>query len=169
MTVHRLAPAPVFQQAVRYFPLPSVSVAVQNEAGEILFVRRKNNPAKGEWWLPGGRIMNGETVARALDRILRDETGLTAAVVAISSEYSEELWDTSQFDAEDWQRYGPGTTCVHYLGIPAYATVQGTPAVVLDDQSSEVLWTAALPCRHPLLVAYFRMLERMGHRLLDID
>ncbi len=159
------APASAFRQSVRYFPLPSVSAAIQNEAGEILYVMRKNNPAKGLWWLPGGRILNGETVADALARVLRDETGLDGEVVAVSPEYSEELWSTEGFDAEDWQRYEPDTEFIHYLGISAYVKVEGTPTIILDDQSSQVLWSKTLPHEHPLLVAYFDALARMGHEL----
>lgn len=41
-------------------PVPSVNVAVINDAGEILMIRRAGN---GNWALPGGAINLGESVA----------------------------------------------------------------------------------------------------------
>ena len=41
--------------------VPAVNVAVVNDAGEILLIRRTDN---GNWALPGGAIDLGESVAR---------------------------------------------------------------------------------------------------------
>jgi len=45
--------------------VPAVSVAVINEAGDLLLIRRTDN---GNWALPGGAIDLGESVAQAAVR-----------------------------------------------------------------------------------------------------
>jgi hypothetical protein len=43
---------------------------------EALLVERGTHPAKGIWWLPGGRLFKGETFFDGAKRKARDETGL---------------------------------------------------------------------------------------------
>ncbi|MBN1537893.1 MAG: NUDIX hydrolase [Anaerolineales bacterium] len=64
-----------------YFPDPKVAAAVLVERkGEILLVRRANNPGKGLWTLPAGFIDAGEDPARAAERECMEETGLHVRV-----------------------------------------------------------------------------------------
>jgi len=44
---------------------------------EALLVERSTEPAKGLWWLPGGRLLKGETFFVAAVRKAKEETGLT--------------------------------------------------------------------------------------------
>ncbi|MDN5748825.1 MAG: NUDIX domain-containing protein [Pseudonocardia sp.] len=45
--------------------------------GRLLLVRRGNEPGRGRWSVPGGRVEAGEDDAAALVREMREETGLT--------------------------------------------------------------------------------------------
>jgi len=164
-TPHR-APLDVFKQAVRHFPLPSINLVVRNAHGEYLFVKRLNNPTKGEWWVPGGRILNGETAMEAARRVLREETGVDISEFVVSSEYIEELWGVDGFDADDWNNYDPKTSCVHYWATVAYAELSQEQTIHLDSQSSEARWSAQLLSDHPGLRQYFELLERMGVKLI---
>lgn len=53
-----------------------VGAVVHDGAGQLLLVRRANEPGRGRWSLPGGRVEPGESDASALVRELREETGL---------------------------------------------------------------------------------------------
>lgn len=50
--------------------------AVVVHDGSLLVVRRGHGPAAGEWSVPGGRVEWGETLAEAVVREVREETGL---------------------------------------------------------------------------------------------
>jgi len=45
---------------------------------------RRNRPADGYWFVPGGRIRKGETLDRAFDRISRSELGLAITPASAS-------------------------------------------------------------------------------------
>lgn len=66
--------------------VPSVNVAVINEAGELLLIRRSDN---GNWALPGGGVDIGESVSGAAVRETREETGIACEITGLSGIYSD--------------------------------------------------------------------------------
>jgi 8-oxo-dGTP diphosphatase len=64
-------------------PQLAVSAAIFRE-GKVLLVRRARSPAKGFYSLPGGRVEFGESLATALHREVREETGLTIEIVSLA-------------------------------------------------------------------------------------
>jgi len=70
-------------QEVRYEnPVPAATALVLNEQRQLLLGRRKNDPQKGHWCLPGGFIEQGESMEQAALRELKEETGLDGAIVS---------------------------------------------------------------------------------------
>lgn len=63
------------------FPCPRPSChAVIVEGGRVLLIERAHEPYQGFWGMPGGAVELGETVAEALCREVREETGLEVEV-----------------------------------------------------------------------------------------
>ena len=57
-------------------PMLTADCMVTNLQGEILLVRRGNDPFKGCWALPGGFMEMDETIEHCAVRELEEETGL---------------------------------------------------------------------------------------------
>lgn len=53
-----------------------VGAVVHDAEGRLLLVQRANDPGRGQWSLPGGRVEAGESDASAVARELHEETGL---------------------------------------------------------------------------------------------
>lgn len=50
-------------------------------AGRLLVVRRRNEPSRGRWCEPSGRVDDGESSEQACVREVREETGLDVRVI----------------------------------------------------------------------------------------
>lgn len=67
-----------------YPPLPIVAVgAVVFRAGKVLLVRRKREPSRGLWSLPGGVVKLGEGLREAVAREVKEECGIAVKVGAV--------------------------------------------------------------------------------------
>ncbi len=65
-----------FAQVVRLTPLVSIDLVVRSADNRVLVGRRTHEPAKGVFFVPGGRISKNETRAGAFCRISKAELGL---------------------------------------------------------------------------------------------
>ena len=63
--------------------------AVIIENGKILLIKRKGEPFKGGWALPGGHVEYGERVEDAMVREAKEETGLDVEPDKIVGVYSD--------------------------------------------------------------------------------
>ncbi len=70
-------------------PRIAVDAVIINKKGEILLIKRKNEPYKGYWALPGGFVEYGEKVEEALKREIKEETGLKAKKIELVGVYSD--------------------------------------------------------------------------------
>lgn len=64
-----------FTTVIDSTPLVSIDLVVENEKGSILLGLRTNKPAKGFWFVPGGRILKNETMNAAFKRLTMQELG----------------------------------------------------------------------------------------------
>lgn len=65
-----------FKSIVSKAPLVSIDLLVRNSSGQVLLGQRLNRPAQGFWFVPGGRILKGESIASAFKRLTVNELGV---------------------------------------------------------------------------------------------
>jgi colanic acid biosynthesis protein WcaH len=84
-------------------PIVSVDLLVRYDGGLILG-KRTNEPAKGYWFMPGGRVHKNETRSEAVHRIGNDELGLDIEIVESLGAF-EHLYGTSDVSSIDTKHY----------------------------------------------------------------
>ena len=70
-------------------PLLAVDIVVLDAAGQLLMIRRRCEPFRGQFALPGGFVDIGETVEQAASRELMEETHLKARTLRLVGVYSD--------------------------------------------------------------------------------
>lgn len=104
-------------------PFVGVGAVVLN-GGRVLLARRGNPPRAGDWSLPGGAQMIGETVFEAACREVREETGLDVEVLGVV-----DVVDSITRDADGRVRY-------HYTLVDVVAEAAGDAATAGDDAAA---------------------------------
>lgn len=101
---------------------------------ECLLVQRASEPVKGVWWLPGGRLLKGETFFDAARRKAKQETGLDQVQPIQVLGIWNTFFPTSHWDTETTK----GTQTVN----PVVLVELEEPGadVVLDDTSEKFRW-----------------------------
>ena len=60
-------------------PVVAVGGVVLAPGPRVLLVQRDTAPLLGQWTVPGGRVRGGESIAAAVEREVREETGVRVA------------------------------------------------------------------------------------------
>jgi len=146
-----------FAAIVRLTPLVSIDLIIRETGGRILLGRRVNEPARGVYFVPGGRITKNESRAQAFRRVCRNELGRECSM--------EEARFLGTFDhiypTNALNLPGFGT---HYV-VLAFELVRPLDYWILPpDQHADFVWfTEAEILRHPEVhentKAYFRSLD----------
>ena len=90
--------------------IPCVGAVVRDERGRLLLVRRGNEPGRGLWSVPGGRIEPGETPQQALVREVLEETRLAVVPDALAGIVERDAPGGGVFVIEDFfAQLEPGT------------------------------------------------------------
>ncbi|MDP2628881.1 MAG: NUDIX domain-containing protein [Nanoarchaeota archaeon] len=74
MSVNKLSPEE-FIESFKKVPRTAVSMAIINEKNGILLTKRKEDPFKDFWHLPGSFIIKQESIDNCIKRILEEELG----------------------------------------------------------------------------------------------
>ncbi len=122
-----------FLEVVRRTPLVSIDLVVSNDRGEVLLGRRNNEPAKGYWFVPGGRIRKDEPLDAAFARIVQCELGVrrSRASATLLGAY-EHLYDSNFSGTED--------VTTHYVVLAHHLRLPGETILQPDAQHDELRW-----------------------------
>ncbi|MCS4541698.1 MAG: NUDIX hydrolase [Euryarchaeota archaeon] len=77
----------------REAPALTVDAIIQKNDGTIVLIKRKKEPFRECWALPGGFVECGETVEQAAKRESKEETGLDVSVTKLVNVYSDPMRD----------------------------------------------------------------------------
>ena len=69
----------IFKTIVASTPLVSIDLTVKNLQYEILLGKRTNRPAKGYWFVPGGRVLKDESLEKAILRLTNAELNVASS------------------------------------------------------------------------------------------
>ena len=107
-------------------PVLGTAAVILSDDGRVVLIRRGQPPDAGEWSIPGGSVELGESIADALRREIREETGLEIAVGAFLEAYERVDRDA------DGVRF-------HYVILDYRATITGGTLRAGDDAAEAVL------------------------------
>lgn len=135
-------------------PKITVDVLVEDPAGRILLIRRRNPP--DGWAIPGGFVDVGETLEAAAVREIREETGLEVELAGQFHTYSDPRRDP---------RHHTVTTV--FLGRPVHPNV---PPVAGDDALEAVFFPPETPPTplafdHATVLADFLKFRQSGNSM----
>jgi len=122
-----------FAEVVRLTPLVAIDLVVRSNEGRVLVGRRINEPAKGVFFVPGGRISKNETKAAAFQRISKEELG-----TALEIDQARFLGAYEHFYPTN--RFGIAGFGTHYLTLGFEVSAELKSSVLPADQHGEYAW-----------------------------
>ncbi|TDO35646.1 ADP-ribose pyrophosphatase YjhB (NUDIX family) [Kribbella sp. VKM Ac-2527] len=87
-----------------------VGALVYDEQHRLLVVQRANEPGRGLWSLPGGRVEPGEDDPAAVTREVEEETGLQVSVGELVGEVEREAPGGRLYVIRDYEAEAVGGT-----------------------------------------------------------
>lgn len=106
----------------RKFIHPGARIIVENAAGQILMIRRRDN---GGWGLPAGGLEEKETIQECIIREVKEETGLDILALQVIGVSSNPSRETVQY---------PNKDVVQYFNIEFYSNKFSGEIGVLDEE-----------------------------------
>ena len=118
--------------------------------GGVLLVRRGKPPALGEWAIPGGSVELGETLKQAVEREIREETGITVRAGEIC------------YTFEAVKRDDDRRVQFHYVIIDLMAEYLSGEPLPASDVTEAAWLTARDLADRPVNTTTLELLEKLG-------
>jgi 8-oxo-dGTP diphosphatase len=134
---------------------PIVGVgAVVVYAGKILLEKRRNEPSRGKWTIPGGLVELGESIEQAVIRETKEETGLDVADPRLI-----DVVDNVDLDAAGKVKY-------HFVIVDYLIKLESDAAFMAASDAEELRWVGfdeveALDLTQSFRIFYRRNRERL--------
>ena len=116
-----------YREIVKKIPIACVDLIVRNINGEVLLLRRNDEPARDEWWFPGGRVYHGESRYDAAHRKLLEECGLQADKMT-----EWKTLDVLLYSAKENRK-------IHSIST-FYLVIVSNQELSLDSHTSKAMW-----------------------------
>jgi colanic acid biosynthesis protein WcaH len=145
-------PDETFKSVIQHTPLISIDLIVRNEKGEVLLGKRVNAPAKGNWFVPGGRVRKNETLDDAFVRLVREELGIESGITRADARFLgvfEHFYDDCVFGDD---------ISTHYIVLAFYFKLKGKILINSQHESYEWLSKNSKKSIHENCFIYFDFL-----------
>jgi colanic acid biosynthesis protein WcaH len=142
-----------FKHVAQRTPLIALDLVASDAAGRILVGKRRNSPARGSWFVPGGRVFKDEPLHAALLRVSQAELGvaLTPERVRMIGAF-DHIYPDNFFEEPSWG--------FHYI-VLALRVTEPIDRQPPDVQHSEYRFLSPEEIRaddavHPFTKSYFQ-------------
>jgi mutator protein MutT len=131
--------------------------AVIIKDGKILLEKRKNEPGKGKWSIPGGLVELGESVEQTVIREVREETGLE-----VEKPEHIDVVDNVVRDDNSEIKY-------HFVIIDYFVKLKGGTMKAASD-AEELRWVTFNEVeKHDLTITFREFFKRNCMRLQELN
>uniref|UniRef100_A0A6C0ELM0 Nudix hydrolase domain-containing protein n=1 Tax=viral metagenome TaxID=1070528 RepID=A0A6C0ELM0_9ZZZZ len=130
-----LSPAS-YLSAIKLTQVVSIDLVVRDNKGNVLLGKRRNRPAQGYYFVPGGRVFKNESIQDGLARVVHSELGYcdyTANFRCIS----DHIYEDNFLNAVD--NYGKSVP-THYVCVAFDLVVLGLEENVFKIQHEDIKW-----------------------------
>ena len=134
-------------------PVIGVGAIILN-GDQILLEKRRNDPGRGEWTVPGGLVDLGETAEQAVIREVKEETELEV--------YNPRLVDVVNYIRIDEN----GAVLYHYVIIDYLVTSKGGNPKALSD-AADLKWVPFSEVEEYTLTETFRLFFKRNRQKIE--
>lgn len=124
-----------YREIIRSVPIICVD-GILKQDNKFLLIKRNDEPLKGSWWVPGGRVNIGEKVDDAFKRKLKEELSIKIKNNFMLMGIYEDFFEVSSF----------GSHLYHTVSF-VYECCIDNLSIDLDSTSSEWKFHDDLPLR----------------------
>ena len=128
----RMLEPDIFKSIVKNAPLVSIDLCLIHD-GKILLGKRANEPLKGKWFTPGGRILKNEPWQECMRRVAYSELGIE--IDDLPSLILMGVWDHFYENSAMDENIS-----THYLNLPHYCILEEKPSLYIDQQHNDLKW-----------------------------
>lgn len=123
----------LYNQFIENMPIACVDIAIVAN-GKVLLVKRNDPPAKDKWWVPGGRVLKGETMKETAIRKAVEEIGMECHVGPIIH------------TAETIFPDGPNNIAVHSINSCFFLyPIDKNFEIKIDSHHTDFMWVDYIP------------------------
>lgn len=131
-TENNILPLAEFKQVVENTPLFAIDLVVVNEQNQVLVGERLNAPAKGFWFVPGGRVFKNESLGKAFKRISKTELGFEVE--------RHQTWLLGLFDHFYDDSFFSKKVSTHYINATHAIRLTANLLNLPENQHSQYRW-----------------------------
>lgn len=120
-----------YQRILEVLPILCVDCVITYQ-NSCLLLLRKNEPAKGQWWFPGGRLQKGEIIKDAAIRKASEEVNLSCRFEKVISIEETIFGNLTNHPSE-----------IHTVNICCHLSTLEAKSLAIDSHHDDYRWVSA--------------------------